>query len=78
MVIRVRVSDTHRISDPTDMGTGIIFYPRVALVPDPNRDGYFFSHVNNPMGTRYFTIVIILCCEQVKMCLFYYINYALF
>jgi hypothetical protein len=24
------------------MGTGIrtIFYPRVALVPDPNRDGY--------------------------------------
>jgi hypothetical protein len=28
-------------------GTGMIFYPRMAPVPDPNRDGYetgIFSH----------------------------------
>jgi hypothetical protein len=30
------------------------------------------------MDTRYFTNSIILGCEQVKMCLFYYINYDLF
>jgi hypothetical protein len=30
------------------------------------------------MGTRYFTTVMILGCEQVKMCLFYNINYDLF
>jgi hypothetical protein len=40
MAIRVRVSDNHRVLDPTGMGTGTIFYPRVAPVPDPNRDGY--------------------------------------
>jgi hypothetical protein len=59
-------------------GTGMIFYPRVALVPDPNRDGYFFPPVDNPTSTRYFTTAIILGCEQVKMCLFCYINYDLF
>jgi hypothetical protein len=42
------------------------------------RDEYFFSPAGNPMGTRYFTTVIILGCEKVKMCLFYYINYDLF
>jgi hypothetical protein len=41
-------------------------------------DGYFFPPTSNSMGTRYFTIGIILACEQVKMCLFYYINYDLF
>jgi hypothetical protein len=64
MAIRVRVPDTRRVPDPTDMGTEMIFYPQVTPVP-------------NPMGTRYFTTAIILGCEQVKMCSFYYINYDL-
>jgi hypothetical protein len=42
------------------------------------RDGYFFLTAGNSTGTRYFTTVIILRCEQVKMCSFYYINYDLF
>jgi hypothetical protein len=42
------------------------------------RDGYFFPPAGNPMGTRYSTTVIIIDCEQVKMCSFYYINYDLF
>jgi hypothetical protein len=36
-----------RVSDPMGMGTEMIFYPWVTLVPDPNRDGYetdIFSH----------------------------------
>jgi hypothetical protein len=45
MAIRVRVPD------PT--GTRTIFYPWVALVPDPNRDGYF-SH---PRVTRRYPIL---------------------
>jgi hypothetical protein len=36
-------------------------------------NGYFFSPVGNLTGTQYFTIAIILVCEQVKMCLFCYI-----
>jgi hypothetical protein len=42
------------------------------------QDGYFSPPVGNPTGTRYFTTAIILGCEQVKMCLFCYINYDLF
>jgi hypothetical protein len=38
------------------------------------RNGNFF----HPTGTRYFTTAIILGCEQLKMCSFYYINYDLF
>jgi hypothetical protein len=76
MAIRVRVPDL------TGMDMGTIFYPRVTLVPDPNRDGYetsiFFSPTGNPTGTRYFTTTIILGCEQVKIYLFCYINYDLF
>jgi hypothetical protein len=60
------------------MGIGMIFYLWVASIPDLNRDGYFFSPVGNPTGTRYFTTTIILGCEQVKTCSFYYINYDLF
>jgi hypothetical protein len=41
------------------------------------RDGYFFPPADNPTGTRYFTTALILSCEQVKMCSFYYINYDL-
>jgi hypothetical protein len=74
MTIWVQVSDTRWVLDSTGTGTRIIFYLWVTLVSDPNLDGYFF----HPTGTRYFTTVIILDCEQVKMCLFYYINYDLF
>jgi hypothetical protein len=42
------------------------------------RDMYFFLPVDNPTGTRYFNTAIILGCEQVKICLFCYINYDLF
>jgi hypothetical protein len=42
------------------------------------QDGYFFPPTDNPTGTRYFTTVIILGCEQAKMCSFCYINYDLF
>jgi hypothetical protein len=42
------------------------------------RDGYFFPPTGNLTGTQYFTTTIILCCEQVKMCSFCYINYHLF
>jgi hypothetical protein len=72
MAIRVRVPD------PTGTGTGTIFYPRVALVPDPNQDGYGTGIFSHPMGTWYFTTAIILGCEQVKMWSFCYINYDLF
>jgi hypothetical protein len=36
------------------------------------RDGYFFSLVGNPTGTRYFTSTIILGYEQVK-CVYFVI-----
>jgi hypothetical protein len=47
--------------------------------PEPKRvwGGYFFSSAGNPMGTQYFTTVMILGCEQVKIYLFYDINYDL-
>jgi hypothetical protein len=63
---------------PPGTGTGMIFYPWVAPIPDPNQDGYFFPPAGNPTGTRYFTTTIILRCEQVKMCSFCYINLDLF
>jgi hypothetical protein len=47
MTIQVRLPDTRRVSDPIDMDTGMIFYLRVAPVPDLNQDGYkmdIFSH----------------------------------
>jgi hypothetical protein len=63
----------------------IIFYSWVAPVtfpkfPESRRvcDEYFFPPADNPTGTWYFTTAIILGCEQVKMCSFYYINYDLF
>jgi hypothetical protein len=61
--------------------TRIIFYLWATLVSDPNRDGYvvgIFSPVSNLTGNRYFTIAMILDCEQVKMCSFCDINYELF
>jgi hypothetical protein len=47
MAIRVRVPDTRRVSGPMGTGMETIFYPQVAPVPNPNRDGYrmgIFSH----------------------------------
>jgi hypothetical protein len=80
MIIRVRLSDTCQVSDL--MGIGIIFLPVVDIrIRSELRwicDGYFFSPVSNPTGTRYFTTAVILDYEQVKMCLFCYINYDLF
>jgi hypothetical protein len=67
-----------RVPDPTGTSTKMIFYLRVAPIPDPNQDGYFFPPVDNLTGTRYFTTVIILGCEQVKICSFCYMNYDLF
>jgi hypothetical protein len=40
MAIQVWVPDTRRVPDTTGTGMGTIFYPWVAPVPDPNRDGY--------------------------------------
>jgi hypothetical protein len=52
MAIRVRVPDTCRVPDPTGTGTGTIFYPWVAPVPDPNRDGYEMGIFSHPWVTR--------------------------
>jgi hypothetical protein len=52
MAIQVRVSDTRRVPDPIGTGTGMIFYPRVAPVPDPNRDGYGTGIFFHPRVTR--------------------------
>jgi hypothetical protein len=35
------VIDTHRVSDLTGTGMRMIFYLRVAPVPDPNQDRYW-------------------------------------
>jgi hypothetical protein len=42
------------------------------------RGGYVFSPTGNLRDTRYFTIAMILGCEQMKMYSFYDINYDLF
>jgi hypothetical protein len=52
MAIRVRVLDTRRVPDSTGTGTDMIFYPRVTLVPDPNRDGYETSIFFHPRVIR--------------------------
>jgi hypothetical protein len=39
-----------------NLGTGTIFYPWVALVPDPNRDEYFF----HPRVTRWVPDTLLL------------------
>jgi hypothetical protein len=41
------------------------------------QDGYFFSPAGNPTDIWYFTTVMILDCEQVKIGLIYDINYDL-
>jgi hypothetical protein len=82
MVIWIRLLDTRRIPDLTGTGMRMIFLPVGDTRNRPElrqvRDIYFFSPAGNPMGIRYFTTVIIIGCEQVKICLFYYINYDLF
>jgi hypothetical protein len=67
---------------PDGYGYGDDFLPAggTRTRPESRRawDEYFFSPAGNPTGTRYFTTAIILGCEQVKICSFYYINYDLF
>jgi hypothetical protein len=77
IVIWLQLSDIRQVSDLTGMSMRIIFYPFVTPELRQVWDGYFFSSAGNPTGTRYFIIIIILGCEQIKMCLFYYINYDL-
>jgi hypothetical protein len=72
MAIWARVPDIYRVLDL--MGIRIIFYLWVA----PESRLTFFSPVGNPITTRYFTTIIILDCEQLKMCLVCYINSDLF
>jgi hypothetical protein len=76
MIIWVRVLDTRRVSDLIGTGKRMIFYPRMSHIPDLNQDGYE-TGIFSPADTRYFTAVIILDCEQIKMRSFYYINYDL-
>jgi hypothetical protein len=52
MAIRVRVSGTRWVPDPTGTGIGMIFYPRVTPVSDPNRDGYETGIFSHPWVTR--------------------------
>jgi hypothetical protein len=52
MAIRLRVPDIRRVSDSMGTGTGMIFYPRVASVLDPNRDGYGTGIFSHPWVTR--------------------------
>jgi hypothetical protein len=44
------------IEYPTGTGMGIIFYPRMGPVPNPNPGGYgrgyFFPPTSNPSGTQ--------------------------
>jgi hypothetical protein len=56
MAIRVQVTGTRRVPDPTGTGMGTIFHPRAGPVPDPNQGGYgrgyFAPPAGNPSGTR--------------------------
>jgi hypothetical protein len=67
---------------PDGAGYGDDFLPAggTRTRPEPRRvrDGYFFSPAGNPTGTRCFITAMILGCEQLKMCSFFYINYDLF
>jgi hypothetical protein len=42
-----------RVPDPTGTGTGMIFYPWVAPMPDPNRDRYGTGIFSHPRVTRW-------------------------
>jgi hypothetical protein len=53
MTIQVRVPDIRWVPDPTGTGTEMIFYPQVALIPDPNRDGYGTGIFYHPRVTRW-------------------------
>jgi hypothetical protein len=52
-------------------GYGDDFLPVGGTRTRPKSRRVFFSH---PTGTRYLTTAIIIGCEQVKMCSFYYVN----
>jgi hypothetical protein len=80
MAIRVRVPDTRRVPDGYGYGDDFLSVGVTCTRPEPRRvrEVYFFLLAGNPTSTRYYTIAIILGCEQVKMCSFCYINYDLF
>jgi hypothetical protein len=81
MTIWVRVPGIRRVSDPTDTGTGTIFTRGWHPYLTRTKTGtwrVFFPPTGNLTGTRYFTTVMIIGCEQVKMCSFCDINYDLF
>jgi hypothetical protein len=81
MAIWVRVLGTRRVPDLTGTGTGMIFTHKWHLYLTRTETGtgqVFFPPAGNLTGTRYFTTVMILGCEQVKMCSFSNINYDLF
>jgi hypothetical protein len=50
---------------------------RTRSEPRRVRDVYFFPPADDPISIGYFTIAIILDCEQAKIYLFYDINYDL-
>jgi hypothetical protein len=52
MAFRVWVSDTRWVPDLTDTDMGMIFYPWVAPILDPNRDGYGVGIFFHPQVTR--------------------------
>jgi hypothetical protein len=76
----VRVPDTCRVPDGYGYGDDFLSVGVTRTRPEPRRvrDVYFFLLAGNPTSTRYYTIAIILGCEQVKMYSFCYINYDLF
>jgi hypothetical protein len=78
MAIRLRILDTHH--DGYWYGDNFLSASDIRTRLESRRvwNGYFFPPAGNPTGIRYFTTAIILCCEQVKMCSFCYINYDLF
>jgi hypothetical protein len=53
MAIRVWIPDTRRVPDPIGTGMGMVFYPWVAPVPEPNRDGYRTGIFFHPRVTRW-------------------------
>jgi hypothetical protein len=67
-------------SDGYGYGDDFLFTGGTRIRSESRRvwNGYFFSPAGNLTGTRYFTTVIILDYEQVKMCSFCYSNYNLF
>jgi hypothetical protein len=50
--VALRMAIQVRVSDPMGTGMGMIFYPRVTPVSDPNQDGYVTGIFSHPRVTR--------------------------